>query len=296
MRRILVTGGEGLLGTRLCSFLSKKYDVVSADINMPKEKRNYKVIKLDITDKGQIEKNMLELIPDVVVHAAALTDVDFCELNHKKADQINVDGTKNIVEACKKINAKLLFISTDFVFDGKRGPYTETAVPNPINYYGKTKKEGEDIVKNSGLPYLVVRTTVLYGEHKNKLSFVSWVIQQLKNGNQINIVKDQYTTPTWVDDLANALVFLIDKDYFKREIVHVVSQEVVSRYEFARKIADAFGLKKELIIPITSEKLKNPASRPKKGGMRIDKILSLGYKPLTIEESLKRMKNEWERL
>jgi len=289
--KILVTGGEGLLGTRLCKILSKKYDVISADINIIEERRNYKVIKLDITNKKEVEKNLTELMPDLVVHAAALTDVDFCELNHEKADRINVDGTVNIIESCKKINAKIIFISSEFVFDGRNGPYDEDAIPNPISYYGKTKKEAEDIVINSKLNYLLIRTTVLYGKHKNKLSFVSWVVQQLKQGNQINIVTDQYTTPIWAPDLANAIAFLIDKDYFKNEIVHAVSPKVISRYEFTRKIAEVFNLNKDLIIPITSEKLKNPAPRPKKAGLKTKKIMGLGFKPLTIEESLKRIKD-----
>jgi len=294
--KILVTGGEGLLGTRLCKFLSKEHEVISADINILNEEKDYKVIKLDITNKDEVEQKLEKFKPDLVVHAAALTNVDFCEQNHEKADLINVKGTENIANGCKKINSKILFISSDFVFDGKNGPYDEEAEPNPINYYGKTKKKAEEIVKESGLKYLIVRTTVLYGEHKNKMSYVSWVIKNLKEEKEIRIVTDQYTTPTWVKDLAQALVFLINKDYFKNEIVHVVGKDIMSRYDFTVKIAEKFELDKKLIIPITSDELENAAARPKNAGMKTDKLENLGYKPMGIEESLERIKNGEDKL
>ncbi len=294
--KILVTGGEGLLGTRLCKFLSKEHEVISADINILNMERDYEVIKLDITNKNEVEEKLNKIKPDVVVHAAALTNVDFCEKNHEKADLINIKGTENIVNSCKEINSKILFVSSEFVFDGKNGPYDEKAEPNPINYYGETKKKAEEIVKESRLKFLIVRTTVLYGEHKNKMSYVSWVIKNLKEGKKIRIVTDQHTTPTWVKDLAQAIVFLINKDYFKNEIVHTVGKDRLNRYDFTLKIAEVFGLDKKLIIPITSDELENAAARPKNAGMKTDKLKNLGYETMGIEESLERIKNGEDKL
>jgi dTDP-4-dehydrorhamnose reductase len=181
--RLFVTGYKGLLGSKIIKY-SEAY---------PKE-------RIDITKK-EIFIAIKKVKPEFVIHCAAFTDVDGCEIQKEKAWEVNVTGTENVAKACQKIGAKMIYVSTDFVFDGKKGMYKETDKTNPINYYGKTKLEGEKRVKEICKNYVIARTSVLYGWHE-RLNFVTWVIEQLKNKNKIRIVTDQYTSPTLADNLA----------------------------------------------------------------------------------------------
>jgi len=169
--------------------------------------------------------------PDVVVHTAAFTNVDRCELDRKKAYQINVEGTRNVALGAR--NSKVVYISTDYIFDGEVGMYHENDKPNPVSYYGQTKFEGEQIVQDICDNYIIARTSVLYGWH-TRLNFVSWVIHELQKGNKINIVTDQFNSPTLVDDLAEQIIMLIERD--KRGIFHTAGGERISRYEFVNDI------------------------------------------------------------
>lgn len=243
---------------------------------------------IDITT-GEIVTYIERVSPDAVIHCAAFTNVDQCEIEREKAWNVNVLGTEKVAAACQKTGAKLVYVSTDFVFDGKKGRYTEEDEPNPVSWYGKTKLEGEqkvEIIDN----YVIARTSVLYGWHK-RLNFVTWVIYQLKNENPIRIVTDQYTCPTLADNLADCLIELCVHNGYG--LYHVTGSERINRYEFALKIARIFGLDTTLITPIRSEELNQKAERPKDSSLSTEKVKSVVDTPLlNIDEGLKRMKNE----
>lgn len=200
---------------------------------------------------------------------------------------INVNGTRNIVEIAEEINAKLIYISTDYVFDGEKGMYKENDQTNPVDYYGETKLEGENVVKETCDDYLIVRPSVLYGWNPVKLNFVTWMIKELKEGNKINIVKDQFNTPTLADDLAELILELIKKESFG--IFHISGSERISRFDFALKIAGIFDLNKNLIKPITTDQLNWIAKRPMDSSLDVSKISGI-RKPLNVEDSLIRMR------
>ncbi len=282
---ILITGGGGLLGSKLATTLSDKYKTFTTYNTHTIGLRNSCSFYLDITNKKEVQKLIRELSPDVIIHTAALTDVDYCETNKKDAWSVNVEGTGNIAEASKRADSKFVYISTDYVFNGREGLYKEDDQPNPINYYGKTKLEGEKLVQKLD-DHIIARTSVLYGWH-SKLNFVTWIIQELKQEHRIDIVKDQFNSPTLADDLVDMILKLIETE--KEGIFHVSGSERISRYDFAKKIAGIFELDANLINPITSDELNWIAKRPLDSSLDVSKI-SIIKRPLNIEEGLKKMK------
>jgi dTDP-4-dehydrorhamnose reductase len=187
---IFVTGGSGLLGSKFTGD-SFKYNIIKTFNANPENN----CILLNITDEKDVLNKIEPSNPELVVHSAALTNVDYCEDHQIEAYEINVKGTQNIVKACKKVDCKLIYVSTDFVFDGKKGMYCEDDKSNPFGYYALTKLQGEETVENSELNYAITRVSVLYGWHKRP-NFVTWVIDELNHNNQINVVTDQYNSPT----------------------------------------------------------------------------------------------------
>lgn len=296
MKSICVTGGNGLLGTKLLVLAHPKYRIISLDCqNAPLlQAPSIEYIQCDITDREKLDQIFSRTRPQAVFHTAAFTDVDRCELKREKCWNVNVVGTENVALACRSIGAKMIHISTDYVFDGTNGPYTEEDIPNPISYYGKTKWESEQVVKRILEDFVIVRTTVLYGFFPGvRLNFVTWLIEKLKNHASVDITEGQYGTPTLADDLAKALLMLFEKG--KRGIYNGVGREWVNRYVFAQKIAEVFGLDRSLICPTVAEQLKQPAPRPKKGGLKIDKIVrELGISFSNVEEGLCIMKKQME--
>ncbi|MCX8056986.1 MAG: dTDP-4-dehydrorhamnose reductase [Ignavibacteria bacterium] len=293
--RILIVGANGLLGQALVNYYSKRKDV-ELHLSSIEDKfvgnNQFSYSKLDITKRNEVKNLFLDFFPEFVINAAAYTDVDGCEVNREIAWKINVNGVKHLVEGCRVVDAQLVHISTDFIFDGQNGPYHEDDKPNPISYYGRTKFASENEIKMGGIPFLIIRTNVLYGIQKGvKKDFVEWVVENLSSGKQINVVTDQWNNPTYVDDLVNGISLAIDKR--KNGIYHIGGLEYLSRYDFALKIAEVFGLEKELINKTTTDKLNQKAKRPLRGGLIILKAQSeLGYKPHTLEENLLTIKQK----
>lgn len=296
MKTICITGGNGLLGTKLLTLTHLKYRVISLDCqNTPLiQYPSVEYIQCDITDREKVDQIFSHTRPEAVFHTAAFTDVDRCEYEKEKCWNVNVIGTENVAWGCRAIGAKMIHISTDYVFDGKDGPYTEDAIPNPISFYGKTKWESEQVVQRILEDFVILRTTVLYGYFPGvRLNFVTWLINKLKNREAVYITEDQYGTPTLADDLAKALVLLFEKD--KKGIYNGVGSEWVNRYVFAQQVAKVFGLDQSLIFPTVTEELKQAAPRPKKGGLKIEKITrELGISFSNVEEGLYIMKKQME--
>lgn len=292
--RIIITGANGMLGQRAVEYYSSKENIellaTSVEDKSVIDSADY--ISCDIKSRDKIKKVIYDYCPDFIVHTAAFTNVDLSEKMREDAWKINVKGVEYIAEAARAIDAQIIHISTDYIFDGKNGPYHENDLPNPIGYYGRTKLASENALKISGTLFTILRTNVLYGFARNsRPDFVRWVINSLTKKERIRIVKDQINNPTFIDDLVQAINKIIE---FKRTgIYNIGGKEFLSRLEFTNRIAAYFKLDRNLITPITTEELNQPARRPLKSGLWTLKAeTELGYKPHSISESLMVMKKE----
>ena len=296
MKRVLICGSNGLLGQRLSLFLSNNtaYEVLntSRQRSFVFDDRLFDYTQLDITQKGDVKSLVSSFQPSVIINAAAASNVDWCETHREEAWNINVVGVENLIEAARKVGARLIHVSTDYVFDGKNGPYAEDAQPNPINYYGKAKLASENAVRAGGIPNSILRTIVLYGGGiQVKNSFALWVVRSLRSGQRIKCADDQISNPTHVSDLAQAILNIFEFD--RTGLYHVCGRETVSRYDFAIKIAQAFGLDANLIQRSKSSDLVRSAARPMVTSFVTLKAQSeLGLKPLNVYEGLVLLKSE----
>jgi dTDP-4-dehydrorhamnose reductase len=289
--KILVTGASGLLGGKIAEINQTRHQIISG-YNQHVTKYG-KPVKLDITKEGDIQQILNEHIFDAVVHCAALTNVDLCERNPEQAKEINVQGTRNIVEQCKEHDIYLVYVSTDYVFDGEKGDYLETDTPNPINTYGKTKLQAEKIVQKTDLNYCIARTCVVYGAQPaaGKENFALWVLKNLKNNRRINIITDQIITPTYNYNLAKMISEVTEKKL--TGVYHLAGATRLNRYMFTKYLAAEFDENLDLIIPVDSSAMNWVAKRPKDSALNTDKAsLTLNHKPMDIQESLKQLHME----
>ena len=237
-----------------------------------------------------MEEFILDQKPELIVHAAAMTQVDECELNKQDCYNINVTATRFIIDAAKAVNAKFVYVSTDFIFDGNSGPYKEEDEPGPVNYYGSTKWVAEKAVEESGLHWAIARTILVYGviPSTGRTNIVSFVKNNLEQKLPIKMVTDQYRTPTFVHDLAAGIILIIEKD--ATGIFHLSGDQQMTPYEMAVETAKFFGFDAKLISKAASPDIKQPALRPSKTGFDISKAKKeLGFKPLSFQEGLKEM-------
>jgi len=292
--RIMITGANGMLGQRTVEYYSSKenLELLATSIEDKSVIDSVDYIPCDIKSRENIKKLIYDYCPDFIIHTAAFTNVDLSEKMREDAWKINVKGVEYIAEAARTIDAQIIHISTDYIFDGKNGPYDENAIPNPIGYYGRTKLASENALKISGTLFAILRTNVLYGIALNsRPDFVRWVINSLSNNQPIRIVKDQINNPTFIDDLVQAISKIIE--FRKTGVYNIGGKEFLSRFEFTNRIADYFNLDKNLITPIITKELNQPANRPLKSGLLILKAeTELGYKPHSISESLSVIKKE----
>lgn len=297
MKRVLITGVNGLLGQKCAIHLKSDYTILGIDIqDEPNLKDEFRYFKGDITNRKALKSLLLSLKPDYIINTAAYTDVDGCEINKELCWKTNVEGVQNLVYVANKIDAKIIQISSDYIFDGKNGPYKEHDSPNPLGYYGKSKLASENIFFQSEIEYAILRTMILYGVGINvRPNFVTWLINKLRNGEKVTIVNDQFGNPTLADDLAHVIKRVINSE--KWDIFHVSGNELLNRYSFARKIAAIFDLDRTLISPITTDKLTQVAPRPLKSGFILDKIKKeLGLEMMDLDESLKIFKKQFKKL
>lgn len=289
MKKILIIGSNGLLGQKISGLflLSKYYQTLNASIEDKSYINNAEYIQLDITKREDVLKVVDSFEPDVIINTAAITNVDYCETNREVAWRVNVKGVENLVYAARLSGSKIIHFSTDYVFDGKKGPYSEDDTPNPISYYGRTKLASENVLKTSGIQFTIIRTMILFGIAKNvKENFALWVYKNLSVSKPINVVTDQFGNPTLVDDLALAVLRIVEYD--KNGLYHIAGKDILSRYEFAIAIADKFKLDKKLIKPIKTNILNQPAPRPLKSGLITLKAeVELGVKMSDLKQSLK---------
>ena len=269
VKRVLVTGSNGLLGQKIVELLSR-----SNNYNLLLTSRQEQSVfqdevlpyrQLDVSDKQEVRKVVDEIEPDVIINTAAMTNVDKCETDREAAWRANVVSVENLVQAAKLSGSHLIHISTDYVFDGKNGPYNEIDRPNPVSYYGRTKLASENVIRTSGVSNTIIRTMILYGMGYNvKSNFALWVMKSLTDGKPIRVVDDQMGNPTLADDLAFAIIKVVELG--RPGLYHVSGADLVSRYDFAMMLAEVFDLNKKYITAVKTSTLKQPAPRPMKSG------------------------------
>ncbi len=299
-KSILITGSNGLLGQKLVSQLkdNEKFNVIATSVGANRNKsvldRDYH--SLDITSALEIKKLFNYLKPDVVINTAAMTNVDACESNKEGCWELNVMAVKYLVEACTDINAHFIQLSTDFVFDGEDGPYDENAEPNPISYYGESKWAAEKIIQESEInKWSIARTIILYGctDEMSRSNVVLWAKEALEKGEPINVVDDQFRSPTWVDDLADGCIKIAAQNALG--IYHLSGQETMSILELVFKVGEFFKLDTSMINPIKSNALGQAAKRPPRTGFDISKAINqLGYKPTSFNKGLELLSKQIE--
>ncbi len=249
MKRVLVLGAQGMLGHDLMETFGKRCDVIGLD----KE-------DVDITRQEVLRKTIKEISPDVVINAAGYTDVDGCEKRMRKAFAVNGQGGKNVAKGCKYSRAKLVYVSTDYVFDGEKGSlYSEDDLPNPQNIYGESKLMGERYIEDLLDDYLIVRTQWLYGRHGR--NFVETILSLAGERDRIEVVNDQVGSPTYTVDLCQSIIALLDREL--KGIFHVSNSGLCSWHEFALEIVRLSGIEGVEIAPISSGDLNRPAKRPR---------------------------------
>lgn len=297
MKRILVVGSNGLLGQKITTLFSKskQYDILSASVEEKTflDGKNIPYQQLDITKRSSVLKFIDAYQPEVIINTAAVTNVDLCETDRALAWKVNVSGVENLVYGAKMVGAKVIHFSSDYVFDGKNGPYSESDIPNPISYYGRTKLASENVLKLSEIPFVIIRTMILYGiANQVKDNFAIWLVNSLSENKQIRVVDDQLGNPTLVDDLAFAVLKIVE--YNRSGLFHITGSELISRYGFALALAKKFKFNKDLITPIKTSILKQPAPRPLKSGFVILKAeTELNLKMSNVENGLTIFQNQF---
>ena len=295
--RILLTGSNGLLGQKLVQLLSNDVDIeliaTSRGLNRLSNTTNYIYQSMDITDKADV-KNVFETHkPQVVIHTAAMTNVDQCETEKENCWQQNVNALEYLIEASKSHKTFFLHLSTDFIFDGKSGPYDEAAEPNPVSFYGWSKLAAEKLVENSGLDWAIARTVLVYGiaQDMSRSNIILWVKKSLEERKNIKVVDDQWRTPTLAEDLAEGCFLIVSKK--KAGIFNIAGKNLLTPYHMAMATADFFDLPTSYITRADSSTFTQPAKRPPKTGFILDKATTtLEYQPHSFIEGLSILKKQ----
>lgn len=284
MKRILITGSNGLLGQKLVLLLSKISDIeliaTARGENRLAVNEDYIYEPMDITNSVEVAEIVGKYKPNVIIHTAAMTNVDQCETEKELCWQMNVNAVEYLVNACKPIDCLLIHLSTDFIFDGEKGPYDENASPNPISYYGESKLAAEQIILASNIRWAIARTVLVYGivDDMSRTNIILWVKKSLEDGKKINVVTDQFRTPTLAEDLAMGCWLIADNE--ATGLFNISGKDFLTPYEMAIKTAEFFGLDQSLIAMADSSTFSQPAKRPPRTGFIIDKAISLlGYAP-----------------
>lgn len=296
--RILITGANGLLGQALVRRMSAshEYDVLATarDDDPRFEEASCGYAPMDVTNPDEVTAVFQDFTPNVVINCAAMSDVSACEDNRNEAWAVNARAVKRLAKQCSKTGARLVQVSTDFVFDGKRGPYDETARPDPVNYYGRTKLAAENAVREAGRSnWAIVRTVLLYGTGRKlrRSNIVVRAIDKLSRSEPVQIVDDQYRTPTYVDDLAAGIERLVH--FEKTGIYHLSGRELVSVYELACTAAEVWNLDPSLIEPVPSDYFDDAVERPLRTGFIILKAeTEIDYNPHALEDGLAKLKQD----
>lgn len=301
-KTILITGANGLLGQKLVQKLARRDAVHLIATGVGRNRipidEGYVYEKMDITKPDQVREIFEKYEPTEIINTAAMTNVDQCEKEPEACWELNTKAVETQVKLCQEFETRMVHISTDFIFDGVAGPYTEKATPNPLSVYGKSKLEAENIILTSGIPYAIARTMLVFGvvPDMSRSNIVLWAKKSLENNQPIKAVNDQWRCPTLAEDLAEGVVLMTMKD--KNGIFNISGPDMYSVYEMVEIVADHWKLDKSLITAVDSSTLNQPAKRPPKTGFIILKAQTeLGYRPKTFREALSTIEKqliEWD--
>jgi dTDP-4-dehydrorhamnose reductase len=274
--RVVVTGSNGLLGTKLLELLLRDTDVQAFGISRRRCSNSYlgpfPFWQVDLADPSAVERAFETVQPDVVLHTAAMTDVDGCERQPRRAWRENVEATRLVALATKRVGARMVHLSTEYVFDGTTGPYSEADSPNPLCVYGRSKLASESVVLETLPNSVIARTTVLFGYGPNtRPNFVTGLLARLRTGHKVPVVTDQVGSPTLADNLAQML-WALGRDSGAQGVYNTVGASVMDRYRFALLVANVFGFDPDLIEATDTASLCQVAPRPLKAGLRMDKF------------------------
>lgn len=287
--RVLITGSNGLLGQHLVKLMAANYELIatSRGANRLNDKSGYRYREMDITNEAQVKSVLSDEKPEAIIHCAAMTHVDQCELNPEDCHKMNVTAVEYLLKHSQEFHPHFVHLSTDFVFDGKNGPYKETDEPNPLSLYAKSKLESEELVKKSGLKWAIARTIIIYGlaDDMSRSNIVLWAKKALEKGEAIKVVNDQYRMPTYAGDLAKGCELIVQKG--AEGIFHLSGKDFMRIDEIVKRVAKFYNLDTSKMSLIDSKSLGQPAKRPPKTGFILEKAQKeLGYRPLSFEEGL----------
>ena len=295
--KIFITGSNGLLGQKLVALLGKSNHQILATgqgacriLELPS---NVQYETCDITKDNDLNFSIGLFNPDVVIHSAAMTNVDECEVDPKKCGDVNVGATRNVVKACESIGCRLIHLSTDFIFDGKDGPYNEEGIPNPISIYGQSKLDAELEVQKATCPWAIVRTVLVYGiaPGLSRTNIILWVKSSLEQGKTIQVVDDQFRTPTLAEDLAQGCLLIAEKK--ATGVFNISGKDFLTPFAMANLTADYFKLDKALITKASAATFTQAAKRPPRTGFDISKaVQQLGYQPHSFEEGIRILESQ----
>ena len=293
--KVLITGSNGLLGKKLvdlCLSQSISFLATSSGANRNSRCPQENYATLDITDEQNITEVLHAYKPTHLIHTAAMTNVDQCELHPEACDLVNRQSVQMLANYCQLHQIHFQLLSTDFVFDGLAGPYTEEDQPNPLSVYARSKVEAENIAQTTqDLHFSIVRTIIVYGEGEklSRSNLILWAKNALQNGEPLQVVDDQFRAPTWADDLAWACLRICELN--QNGIFHISGPETLSIYEIVLRLARFYNLSAEHISKVSSEQLQQPAKRPPRTGFKLDKASHiLGYEPSTLEQTFALLK------
>jgi len=306
--KIVVTGSNGLLGQKLVYKLRNQAGITciatARGENRLIQKDGYVYDEMDITNAEEVQQVLSKHKPGAVIHTAAMTNVDACETEKEACVAMNVSAVQYIVNTLQELQERnndykpqLVHLSTDFIFDGTHGPLDEEEKPNPLSYYAWSKLEAEKIVQSSALNWAIARTVLVYGivDNMSRSNIVLWAKQNLEQGKKINVVDDQFRTPTLAEDLADGCILLAQKK--AQGIYNISGKDFMSILQLVHVVADYYHLDKSLINPSKSADIKQPAQRPPKTGFIIDKAKrDLGYNPHSFVEGIKLMDEQVKKM
>lgn len=291
MKRVLVTGSNGLLGQKLSDLYRgiEGIELLATGTGPNRHPAGEAIpyMEMDIRDRDSVLRVFRDFQPHCVIHTAAMTNVDQCEMEKENCQDLNISAVAYICEAANEVGAHLVHLSTDFIFDGTKGPYKEDDLPAPLSFYGNSKWEGERIVQSRATSWAIVRTILVYGVVKDmsRSNIVLWAKQALESGKDMNVVTDQFRSPTLAEDLAMGCRLIEEKQ--AQGIFHISGSEFMSVFELVQRVAAFWKLPTGKLHPSDSTNLNQPAKRPPVTGFILDKAKKeLGYRPHTFEEGL----------
>jgi dTDP-4-dehydrorhamnose reductase len=294
--KVAVTGANGMLGGEAVAQLAGRHEVLALGFGPGRPPEGaYRWLEADLGDGRSMESALLEFGAQAVLHAGAVTDVDGCEREPDAAWRVNTGGTQQIARACRTLGARLVAVSTDYVFDGASGPYGEEDLPNARGVYAQSKLAGEWAALSIAPDCAVARVAVVYsGRATARPTFATQVVDKLTRGEVVKAFDDQFTSTTLAaSGAAMCLELLLEHAY--RGVLHVSDETVMDRVDFAQRVAARFGLKGE-IVPVKTADVKLLAPRPLRGGLRVDRAAALlRNKPMGIDQALDRFHDEWTR-